>query len=113
MSVEIHLEGEDNDSLKYHLFHFLQSVQKVQQLYIIVIKKMPSVFSKGILISGMNEKETIEIPIEKVEIEDEKFGNSILAFNYLKAIENKRYLSNEEIQKVVEINILAMLVLLF
>lgn len=109
MSVEIHFEGEYNDSFEIYPFPLPPINRKGSAvIYLRDKKRCPSVFSKGILISGMYEKETIEIPIEKVENEDEKFGNSILslfAFNYLKAIENKRYLSNEEIQKVVEISI--------
>lgn len=80
------------------------------KLFVHVKKDEKAEFDDGILITGILNNETVEIPIENIELLAPNTGceNTILplfAFNYIKNIEQKHIISEIDKKNVIEVSI--------
>lgn len=114
-SIEIHLEGQKNDSFMVSPYPIPSvNVNGSSVVFVRVkddgIKQSDDDDDEGILITGTYGKETIEIPIENIELLRQNIGceNAILplfAFNYIKNIEQINNISAKDKKNVIELSI--------
>ena len=125
-SIEIHFEGEDNDS--FELSPYPIPFINWNGSYVVYVRKRKNnnnkdTYKNGILITGVYDDESIDIPVEEIHqlsnVEEDKFGfaygknisNAILplfAFSFLKNIElkyNKKEIPDEVKAKAIEFSI--------
>ncbi|KAK8852775.1 von Willebrand factor A domain-containing protein 5A [Tritrichomonas musculus] len=122
-SIEIHIEGENNDSFEISPFPLPQiNPNGASVVYLRMKKKEENSFEKGILITGNYGEKTVEIPfpIENIEytqlFDEDKFGCSgglnvgkailpLFAFSILQKFERKSNISKEEEKKAIELSV--------
>lgn len=119
-SLEIHIEGEDNDSFEVSPYPLPSVNANGSTVVYIRQKKRENAFNGGILITGSYGKASIEIPIEDVQrlanVEEDKFGSCggknigkaiipLFAFSILKKLERKEDISDEDKMKAIELSI--------
>ncbi|KAK8871861.1 hypothetical protein M9Y10_007606 [Tritrichomonas musculus] len=119
-SLEIHIEGEENDSFEVSPYSLPSVNAKRSTVVYLRQKKRENAFEGGILITGNNGKESVEIPVEDVQrlsnVEEDKFGCSsgrnigkaivpLFAFSILQRLERKRNISDEEKARAIELSI--------
>lgn len=117
-SIEVHIENDDTFEISPFPIKPISSGSSA--IAYLREKKKPNSFDGGILITGNYGKETIEIPIEKVERmqlfdkdqfgcnEGKNLGDAILAlfsFSYIKSLEMKRNKTDEDIAKIIETSV--------
>ena len=119
-SLEIHIEGEENDSFEVSPYSLPSVNAKRSTVVYLRQKKRENAFEGGILITGNYGKESVEIPVEDVQrlsnVEEDKFGCSsgrnigkaivpLFAFSILQRLERKRNISDEEKARAIELSI--------
>ncbi|KAK8842130.1 von Willebrand factor A domain-containing protein 5A [Tritrichomonas musculus] len=119
-SLEIHIEGEENDSFEVSPYPLPPVNAKGSTVVFLRQKKRENAFEGGILITGNYGKESVEIPIEESQrlanVEEDKFGCSsgrnigkaivpLFAFSILQRLERKRNISDEEKARAIELSI--------
>ncbi|KAK8840703.1 von Willebrand factor A domain-containing protein 5A [Tritrichomonas musculus] len=112
-SIEIHLEGENNNSFLVSPFP-IQPISQSDAKVVYLRKEKSegqnnSPFENGVLVSGAYNDEAVDFPIEKVDIVKSKSVSraieALFAFNYLNDI-NKRYdVSQSEKEMAIQTSI--------
>ncbi|KAK8895163.1 von Willebrand factor A domain-containing protein 5A [Tritrichomonas musculus] len=122
-SIEIHIEGENNDFFEISPFPLPQiNANGARVVYLRMKKKEENSFEKGILITGNYGEKTVDIPlpIENIEytqlFDEDKFGCSsglnvgkailpLFAFSILQKFERKSDISKDEEKKAIELSV--------
>ena len=120
-SIEIHIEGENNDSFEVSPFPIPTiNAKGASVVYLRMKKREENSFEKGVLITASYDKQNVEIPIHNIEhtqlVEEDKFGCSgglnigkailpLFAFSILQKYEREEDTSDDDEKKAIELSI--------
>ncbi|KAK8892617.1 von Willebrand factor A domain-containing protein 5A [Tritrichomonas musculus] len=120
-SLEIHVEGEDNDSFEVSPFPLPPiNASGSSVVYLRQKKNNKNAFPNNVLITGNYNQESIEIPVDETinlaDVDEDEYGCSfgknigkailpLFAFSILQKLERKKNISDDEKAKAIELSI--------